>query len=82
MIENKKVYYIGTNYGEHDSDGLVKWAIEGIFDNLQIAVEAMENDEWVVELNLNEKLPKEIIPCAKYYYKFEGKLFNQDGILQ
>lgn len=74
-----KTYYIGTPLGE--VEGLaMPWSIEGIFDTLDKALIASVDGEFVAELNLNEKLPKELIEITAYWWNVEGRILDHHSV--
>lgn len=67
-----KLYVVGEQIAETEC-GQVVWALVGVFDDEQKAMDALENDQqFIGPVTLNEPLPLEIWPGCYYPLLEEG----------
>jgi len=81
-MEDKKVYYIGRaleEYPENWEEVGVRWDIMGIYSTKELAFENVDDDEFIVKVNLDEKLPKELCQPDEYWWCVNGLIEDKNG---
>lgn len=75
------VYYIGRNLEDYNANG-TKWSLEGVYSTKANAFEAVDDEEFIVQIEIDKKLPKELHDPGTFWWKINGRILNQDGKIE